>query len=88
MFAVVLEHLVLSFPTMFYRAVVPGHEGDRVPRLVPGIHVGNGVLAVEGDGLLSRGGKKLKVAQLVAVSLVVDIKAVVFHFSNPHIWFV
>lgn len=52
-FAVVLEHLVLSFPTMFYWAVVPGHEGDRIPCLVPGIHVGHGVLAVEGDGLLS-----------------------------------
>merc|ERR1719369_2232119 len=76
MFAVVLEHLVLSLTTMFYWAVVPGHEGDRIPCLVPGIHVSHGVLAVEGDGLFSRGGKLLQVAQLVAVSLVVDIKAV------------
>lgn len=34
--------------------VVGGHEGDGVPLVAAPVEVGHGVLAVEGDGLLSR----------------------------------
>ena len=87
MFTIVLKYSIPGFSSMSYFHVVPSHEGDGISGLVPGIHIGNSVLAVEGDGLFSFARYKLQVAQLVAVSFVVDIKAVVFNISNPHVWF-
>jgi len=84
MFTVVLDHFVSSFSAVCDFHVVPSHEGDGIPCLVPGVHIGYCTLAVEGDGLLGLVGQQLQIVHLVAVSLVVDIKAVVFYFSNPH----
>merc|ERR1719312_1981985 len=44
MFAFVLEHLVFSFPTMFYWAVVPGHQGDCIRPGALGIFLSHDVL--------------------------------------------
>jgi len=88
MFAIILDHFVSSFSAVFDFHVVPSHEGDGVPCLVPGVHVCNCGFAVEGDGLLSLAGQQLQIVHLVAVSLVVDIKAIIFQFSNPHVFLI
>lgn len=84
MFAVVLADGVLGLASVSDVHVIPGHEGDRIPRLVPGVVEGHCALAVEDDGLFCPGRLKLEMIKLVAVCLVVDIKTVVLVVSNPH----
>merc|ERR550532_1378870 len=38
--------------------VIPGHEGDGIPRMVPGVEEGHSTLAVEGDSLFCSGGAR------------------------------
>ena len=85
MFAVVLADGVLGLASVSDVHVIPGHEGDRIPRLVPGVVEGDCALAVEDDLLFCPGGLKLEMIKLVAVRLVVDIKTVVLVVSNPHL---
>jgi len=84
-FATILTDGVLGLAPVSDLHVVPGHEGDRVPRLSPGVVEGNGALAVEDDLLLRPGGLELEMVQLVAVRLVVDVKTVLLVVSNPHL---
>ena len=83
-FAIILTDGVLGLPPVSDLHVVPGHEGDRVPRLIPGVVEGHGALAVEDDFLFCPGRLKLQMVQLVAVRLVVDIKTVLLVVANPH----
>lgn len=83
-FATILTDGVLGLAPVSDLHVVPGHEGDRIPRLSPGVVEGNGALAVEDDLLLRPGGLELEMVQLVAVRLVVDVKTVLLVVSNPH----
>ena len=85
MFAVILADGVLGLASVSDVHVIPGHEGDRIPRLVPGVVEGHCALAVEDDGLFCPGWLKLEMVELVAVCLVVDDKPVVLIVSNPHI---
>ena len=83
-FAIILTDGVLGLAPVPDLHVVPGHEGDRVPGVVPGVVEGDCALAVEDDLLFCPGGLKLEMIKLVAVRLVVDIKTVVLVVSNPH----
>jgi len=83
-FAIILTDGVLALPPVSDLHVIPGHEGDRIPRLIPGVVEGDCALAVEDDFLFCPGGLKLEMIKLVAVRLVVDIKTVVLVVSNPH----
>lgn len=49
----------------------------------PGVPVGDGVPAVEGDGLGRAPGQQLQEAQLVAVSLVVDVVRTILFLAKP-----
>lgn len=65
--------------------IIPGHEGHSVPGPVTGVEEGDGVLAVDGDGLLRPGGHQLQVVHLVAVRLVVDVKVGPVIVAEPHL---
>jgi len=84
-FAIILADSVLCLPTVSDLHVIPGHEGDGIPGVIPGVKEGHGALAVEGDSLFCSGRLKLQMVKLVAVSLVVDIKGVVLVVSDPHL---
>lgn len=84
-FAIILTDGVLGLAPVSDLHVIPGHEGDRIPRLTPGVVEGNRALAVEDDLLHRPGGLELEMIQLVAVRLVVDVKTVVLVVSNPHL---
>jgi len=54
-FAIILTDGVLGCAAVSDLNVVPGHEGDRFPRVAPGVVEGNRALAVEGDFLFRPG---------------------------------
>jgi len=82
--AVVLADGVLGLPPVSDLHIIPGHEGDRIPWVFPGVEVGHSALAVEDDFLFCSGRLELKMIKLVAVSFVVDVKGVVLVVSDPH----
>jgi len=55
MFAIILADGVLGLASVSDLHVVPGHEGDRIPRVIPGVVEGNCALAVEDDCLFCPG---------------------------------
>ena len=55
MFAIILTDGVLGLASVSDLHVVPGHEGDRIPRVIPGVVEGNCALAVEDDCLFCPG---------------------------------
>ena len=54
-FAIILTDGVLGLASVSDLHVVPGHEGDRIPRVIPGVVEGNCALAVEDDCLFCPG---------------------------------
>ena len=84
-FAIILTDGVLGLAPVPDLHVVPGHEGDGIPRVAPGVVEGHGALAVEDDLLLRPSRLELEMIQLVTVRLVVDVKTVLLVVPNPHI---
>ena len=70
--ALVLGHLVLELALVSVLKVVPGHQRDRLLLVAPLVLGGDGVLAVEDDGLVRLLGEQLHEAHLVLVRLVVE----------------
>ena len=53
--------------------------------MISGIVEGNGVLAVEDDGLLRPGGHELEVVHLVTVGLILEVKVRLLKVTEPHL---
>ena len=53
--------------------------------MISGIVEGDGVLAVEGDGLHRPGGHQLEMVHLVAVRLVLEVKVGLLEVAEPHL---